>query len=92
MGRPLAFLSCDWRFQKVVSKSVRALAEILGTFCAQNPGDRDDFRVIFWEVESAYPAIRDRELEHSPDSADPAEPETRTPGRTTLTAHAFRIT
>ena len=53
LGRPLAFLSCDWRFQKVVSKSVRALAEILGTFCAQNPGDRDDFRVIFWEVESA---------------------------------------
>ena len=53
LGRPLAFLSCDWRFQKVVSKSVRALAEILGIFCAQNPGDRDDFRVIFWEVQSA---------------------------------------
>ena len=50
---------------------------------------------MFLEVEMAIPQEGTPDLRHVPDEADEAdeaEVESRTPGQTTLTAHAFRMT
>ena len=50
---------------------------------------------MFLEVEMAIPQEGTPDLGHvpdEPDEADEPEVESRTPGQTTLTAHAFRMT
>ena len=50
---------------------------------------------MFLEVEMAIPQEGTPDLGHVPDlpdEPDEAEVESRTPGQTTLTAHAFRMT
>ena len=47
---------------------------------------------MFLEVEMAIPQEGTPDLGHVPDEPDYPEVESRTPGQTTLTAHAFRMT
>ena len=55
----------------------------------RKPQEGKDFQAIFPEVGMAIPQEGTPDLGHVPDYP---ETESRTPGRTTLTAHAFRMT
>ena len=105
LGRPLAFLSCDCRFQKVVSYSSKQ--ELQGVVLWPS------FLVVSGAMPSlCFPLVKI--LKEGPilerllgrlkvlipllgtakksTPADPPEPETRPPGQTPLTVHAFRMT